>query len=349
MEVDKLKEPTISVAMAVYNAGEYLGPAVESILGQEFGDFEFLVVDDASQDGSGEILAQYARQDARLRLRHNKQNLGLTQCLESLMDEVRGIYLARMDADDISLPGRFQAQVDRFKRDPELGVLGTWARRVHKDGTPIEEVRYPDSHAWITQRLEIANVFHHGSMMFRYSCLKTLGRPIWRLRYGQDYDLYLRLLDSTKFGFVEGIYYVARCHEANLISTIPLAMRAKISEMIRQLRRLRKSGLPEYDWRSHEIKILSSEPDLHDFEQGRQLRDYSRALLELKRGNVEAARELLTRSIKTPYLRTKSLFFLVLCRLPTFLRMFMLMIIQKVRLLRYPEDRYIRQCTNKPS
>lgn len=343
-----MKEPAISVLMGVHNAGEYLGPAVESILGQEFGDFEFLVVDDASTDGSGEILEHYARQDARLRLRHHKENLGLTQCLESLMDEVRGIYLARMDADDLSLPGRFQAQVERFRRDPELGVLGTWVRRVHEDGTPMEEVRYPDSHEWITRRLETANCFQHGSMMFRCSCLQSLGRPMWRFRYAQDYDLYLRLLDSARFGFVEEVCYVARWHEAAIASTLDLAVRAKNIEMMHQLRVLRQSGLPEFDWRSREIDILSSEPGLHDLEQGRQLRQYSRALLELQRGNVEAARTLLAGSIQNPGLRTKSLFFLLSCRLPSFLRRLMMMALQKLRRLRYPEDRFIRQCTGKP-
>jgi glycosyltransferase involved in cell wall biosynthesis len=349
MEVDKVKEPCISVLMAVHNGGDYLRPAVESILGQEFDDFEFLVVDDASTDKSGEILEHYARQDARLRLRHHEKNLGLTQCLESLMDEVRGIYVARMDADDISLPGRFQAQVERFSRDPELGVLGTWVRRVLEDGAPIEEVRYPDSHEWIARRLEIANCFQHGSMMFRHSCLQSLGRPLWRFRYAQDYDLYLRLLDSTRFGFVEEIYYVGRLHEANIATTLSSAVRKKNTEMKHQLRRLRKAGLPEYDWRSREIEILASEPDLRNFEQGRQLRDYSRALLELQRGNVEAARELLTISMKTPCLRTKSLSYLLVCRQPTFLRRLMLMALQTLRRIRYPEERYIRRCHARSS
>ncbi len=335
--------------MAVHNAGEYLGPAVESILGQEFGDFEFLVVDDASTDGSGEVLEHYVRGDSRLKLRRDKANQGLTQCLESLMDKVRGVYVARMDADDISLPERFQAQVDRFRRDSALGVLGTWVRRVHEDGTPMEEVQYPDSHEWITQRLETVNCFQHGSMMFRHSCLQALGSPIWRFRYAQDYDLYLRLLDCTRFGFVEGIYYVARWHESTIASTLSSEVRAKNIEMMHQLRRLRKSGLPEYDWRSREREILSSKPDLHDLEQGRQLRDYSRALLELQRGHVEAAHELLTRSKKNPGLRTKSLFYLLLCRLPTVFRRFMLMALQKLRRIRYPEERFIRQCTSKSS
>jgi glycosyltransferase involved in cell wall biosynthesis len=326
--------------MAVYNGGEYLGPAVESILGQEFGDFEFLVVDDACTDNSGEILEDFARLDKRLLVRHNKENLGLTRCLESLMDDIRGVYVARMDADDLSLPGRFKAQVDRFRRDPTLGVLGTWVRRLHEDGTPVVETGYPDRHEWITRRLETANCYQHGSMMFRLTCLQTLSRPIWRFRYCQDYDLYLRLLDSARFGFVERIHYEAHWHEATIASTLAPGVRAKIVEMMQQLRALRKSGLPEYDWRSREREILSSEPEMHNFEQARQLQDYSRAFLELQRGKVEAARELLTSSIKNPNLRTMSLFYLLLCRLPAFLRRLMLMALQTLRRLRYPDDRF---------
>lgn len=341
-----LQKPTISVLMSVHNAGEYLGPAVESILGQGFGDFEFLVVDDASTDGSGEILEHYARQDPRLRLRHNKENLGLTQCLESMMDEVRGIYVARMDADDLSLPGRFQAQVERFRRDPDLGVLGTWVRRVHEDGTPMEEVRYPDSHEWITHRLETANCYQHGSMLFRHACLQALGRPMWRFRYAQDYDLYLRLLDKTRFGFVEEVCYVARWHEASIASTLDLSVRAKYIGLMRQLRRLRKYGLPEDDWQVRENEILSLVPDLHNLAQARQLRDYSKALLELQRDNVAATRELLTRCLRSPKLKAKSLFLLSISHLPSFLRRFMLKTLQISGLMRDPEGRYIHRLKN---
>jgi glycosyltransferase involved in cell wall biosynthesis len=338
-----LKEPTISVLMAVHNGGKFLEPAVESILGQEFGDFEFLVVDDASTDGSGEILEHYARQDVRLRVRHNERNLGLTQCLESLMDEVRGIYVARMDADDISLPGRFQAQVDRFSRDPGLGVLGTWVRHVHEDGTPIEEVRYPDSQEWITRRLETANCFQHGSMMFKHTCLQALRQPIWRFRYCQDYDLYLRLLDFTKFGFVEEIHYISRLHEASIASTLALEVRVKNIAMLRQLRVLRRSGLPEFDWRARERAILSSESDLQDFEQGRQLGDYSKALLELRRGNVALTRRLLTITMASPGLRAKSLFFFFLSYLPAVPCNFVLKAISRLMQIRHPERRFLRQ------
>lgn len=335
--------------MAVHNGGKYLGPAVESILGQRFGHFEFLVVDDASTDNSGEILEDFARLDKRLRVRHNKQNLGLTQCLESLMDDIRGVFVARMDADDLSLPNRFQAQFDRFRRDPALGVLGTWVRRLHEDGTPMVEIRYPDRHEWITRRLETANCYQHGSMMFRLTCLQALERPTWRFRYAQDYDLYLRLLASAGFGFVEGIHYEGRWHEATIASTLALGMRAKYVEMMQQLRRLRQSGLPEYDWRSREREILSSEPEVHNSEQARQLQDYSKALLELQRGQVEAARALLTRSRQNPSLGTKSFFYLILSHLPTVLRRLILLAIQGLRRILNPEERYIRRCRVKSS
>src|SRR5690349_3095432 len=104
------EQPTVSVLMTVYNGQRYLSAAVESVLEQTYTNFEFVIIDDGSNDSSPAILERYAKQDCRIRIL-TRSNKGLTKSLNEGLQHVRGRYLARMDADDISLPNRFEKQV----------------------------------------------------------------------------------------------------------------------------------------------------------------------------------------------------------------------------------------------
>ena len=104
--------------MSVFNGASYLGEAIDSILDQSFKDFEFIVIDDGSQDNTWEVLSDYAGKDSRLVLHRNKNNLGLTKSLNKGLNLARGEYIARMDADDISLSGRLEAQVNFLDTHP---------------------------------------------------------------------------------------------------------------------------------------------------------------------------------------------------------------------------------------
>src|SRR3990172_2066353 len=111
----------MTVLMPVYNGEPYLASAVESILGQSFADFEFLIIDDGSTDRSCEIVRGYA--DPRIRLLRNSSNRGVIATLNRGLEEAHGEYLARMDADDISLPDRLAQPGAVLDAHPEVGVL----------------------------------------------------------------------------------------------------------------------------------------------------------------------------------------------------------------------------------
>lgn len=100
------KSPTVSVLMSVYNGGAYLPPCIDSILGQTFKDFEFIIIDDGSKDDSPAVLKEYADRDSRIRL-VVRANKGLTKTLNEAYKLSRGKYLARMDCDDVAVPTRF--------------------------------------------------------------------------------------------------------------------------------------------------------------------------------------------------------------------------------------------------
>jgi glycosyltransferase involved in cell wall biosynthesis len=117
--------PKISVVMPVYNGKEYLALAVESILRQTFADFEFIIINDGSTDNSADIAASY--EDPRIKLLHNDKNLGLIPSFNRGLENSRGEYIARMDADDIAFPDRFKKQVAFLDDHPDIALCGSWA------------------------------------------------------------------------------------------------------------------------------------------------------------------------------------------------------------------------------
>src|SRR5438270_6765111 len=118
-------QPLLSVVMPVHNALPHLDAAVRSILGQSCGDFEFVILDDASTDGSAERLRDWARQDRRIRLIESERNLGPVGSSGLVVEQARSPIIARMDADDTCAPDRLQRELDVFQQHPEAGLVGT--------------------------------------------------------------------------------------------------------------------------------------------------------------------------------------------------------------------------------
>src|SRR2546423_6687976 len=124
--------PRVSVLMPVYDVAKYLREAIDSILGQTFTDFEFIIIDDASTDRSAEIINSY--NDPRIRFIQNEKNVGLIATLNRGLDLAYGEYLARMDQDDVSLPERLAKQVAFMETASDVAASGTWARDIDDKG-----------------------------------------------------------------------------------------------------------------------------------------------------------------------------------------------------------------------
>ena len=116
--------PSLSVVMPLYNNAEHFSTALESILGQSFGDFECIIIDDASRDDSPALLRSYARKDKRVRAVFLEKNIGLTRVCQIGLEQARAPLVARMDSDDLSLPERFERQIDFMKEHPDIGMVG---------------------------------------------------------------------------------------------------------------------------------------------------------------------------------------------------------------------------------
>ena len=188
--------PRISVVMPVYNAAAVVGEAVESILNQTFGDFEFIIVDDGSADDSGRILREYARRDDRIKL-YTQENGGLIPSLNRCCRIAQGRYIARMDADDISLPTRFEKQFRFLEAHAEIGVLGTWIQDIDEHGTPRTAWPVPTDPAVIRWFLMFGNCIAHASVMMRREVLERAGYYRADALHVEDYDLWIRVSEFT--------------------------------------------------------------------------------------------------------------------------------------------------------
>lgn len=183
--------------MSAHDARPYLAEAVASILRQSLADFEFLVIDDASTDGSGDDLA--ALTDPRVRLVRNAENLGLTRSLNDGLTLARGRYVARMDADDIAAPQRLERQVAFLEANPGVGIVGSARTIIDESGNFVAHAPAAETDLRIRWKCLLGNPFAHPAVMLRR---EVLGAHALRydetFRTAQDYDLWSRLLAVTR-------------------------------------------------------------------------------------------------------------------------------------------------------
>lgn len=186
--------PRVSVLMAVFNGGRFLAESVESILAQSFADFEFVIVDDASTDGSVAVLESYASRDPRIRLFCNPQNSGQTACLNQGLGECRADRVARQDADDLSHPRRLAAQWQAVENNPSLILIGVNGWIIGETGRFAGMIHVPVEDAGIRWSLPFRNPFIHTGVLFRR--LHPDGSPVRydpEFRICQDWELWSRL------------------------------------------------------------------------------------------------------------------------------------------------------------
>jgi glycosyltransferase involved in cell wall biosynthesis len=184
----------VSVIMGVYNGEATVVRAVRSIQDQTYPDWDLVIVDDGSTDHTGAVLQELARHDERLTILTYRSNHGLASSLNLALTYARGPWIARMDADDVSMPQRLEQQVNFMKSHPEVDVLGSNALVL--EGSSSQEGKLfrtlQETHAGIMSEIHAQSPFIHPTIIARQRFFSTLGGYNEKLLRSQDYDLFLR-------------------------------------------------------------------------------------------------------------------------------------------------------------
>ncbi len=208
--------PLVTILMPVCDGEQFLHEAIDSILAQTFADFEFLILDDASADSSRSIVLGY--DDPRIRLLANDCNLGVTRTLNLGIRQARGRYLARMDADDISMPERLERQVAHLDANPDCAVVTTFAQIIDTHSMPQGEARVDLSPEELDRVLQRGNRLVHGAVMMRADVVRRVGAYDESMKRAQDYDLWLRISDEHAIHTLPELLYSWRQHDQGISS-----------------------------------------------------------------------------------------------------------------------------------
>jgi len=186
--------------MSVYNGMPYLKDAVQSILNQSYKDFEFIIIDDASTDSTWKFLK--SEKDKRIRLIKNKKNLGLAASLNIGLKIAKGDYIARMDADDISLPERLDTQLRFMEKRPDIDVCGAWIKKINSSNKVFGKYESPVSNSGIKKLLIWAPAIVHPTLFAKSSFFKKLNYYNPNFDYAEEYELLMRARNKFKMANV---------------------------------------------------------------------------------------------------------------------------------------------------
>jgi len=270
--------PQISVIMPVYNCQDYLALAVQSILSQTVGDFEFLIIDDGSTDHSPKLLQDFARRDRRIKL-ISRPNTGIVGALNDGLHAARAPLIARMDGDDISLPDRFEKQLAYMNEHPDCVLVGSRVLLIDSDGDPIREWIAEFTHDEIDQ----AHLTHgwpviHPTVMMRADAVRAIGGYRDEYQWQEDLDLFLRLAEVGKLANLPDTLLKYRKHAGSVCH-----------QKWREQRRIRKALYED----TYRRRKLDGEPmPLGPVEEGSQWQQYlTWAWWALMAGNIQTARK----------------------------------------------------------
>jgi glycosyltransferase involved in cell wall biosynthesis len=235
------QRPQISVVMPVHNALPYLDEAVQSILDQTCSDFEFVIYDDASTDGSSNRLQEWKRRDPRIRLFKGRANLGPAASSNEVVRHSSAPFIARMDADDISMPDRLERQLEMISTSSDIGIVASLSHDIDCEGRKLR----PPS-LWRLTRKSYLNPFAHGSMMFRRDLFDAIGGYRVDCEFWEDVDFVLRASEQSRILILPRPLY---CYRHSASSTRLVSKQVRVENafdlMYRSLARVRQGR--DYD------------------------------------------------------------------------------------------------------
>jgi glycosyltransferase involved in cell wall biosynthesis len=211
-------KPLVTVLLPVYNAEKYLPEAIESILNQTFQDFELLIINDGSTDGSLRIIKSYT--NLQIRVLNLEQNVGLVKALNIGLSEIHSEYIIRADADDICLPNRIERQVAFMQQNPLVGACGSWFDNMDNAGVKKGGARYKPLDETIRLKHLYQIQISHGTAILRTSVLKNNSISYSsNFDHAEDYDIFDRMGMVSELSNIQEVLYLVRLHQTNVSKT----------------------------------------------------------------------------------------------------------------------------------
>lgn len=207
-----MSSPLVSIIMSVHNGSSFLHEAIDSMLSQTFQNFEFIIIDDGSTDSTFSLVDGYRNLDDRILVIRFEKNQGLSTCLNVGIELARGKYIARMDADDISLPHRLERQVSFLESHPEIDVLGSCFTIIDETGKRIKDYVFPKDPGIILWNFIFYNPIAHSSAIMRSATIKELGGYDQRLLRSQDYEMWWHVSLNGRIANLQEICLLLRQH-----------------------------------------------------------------------------------------------------------------------------------------
>jgi glycosyltransferase involved in cell wall biosynthesis len=240
-----MRSPLVSIVMPVYNAQTFLGEAIESVLAQTFGDFEFVIVDDGSTDHSLALIEHYAANDGRIRW-FSRPNTGIVGSLNDGIQAARGELLARMDADDWSLPKRLETQVQFMQEHRDCVVVGTSLLVTDPIGAPIYIDHAETDPVKIGRDLlEFSGLgIGHPTVVMRRDAVIQVGGYRSEYQWSEDRDLWFRLEDVGRLANVSDVLYKYRYHLGSICHQRHLQQHQLKIRLVKETCRRRGIPLP---------------------------------------------------------------------------------------------------------
>ncbi len=243
------KTPLLSVVMSVYNGAEQISTTIDSILNQTFSDFEFLIVDDGSDDGTEHVLQHYKKSDSRIKT-FTQSNKGITEALISGCMHAEGHYIARQDVGDNSINTRLEDQISLLESNPKYNIVSTFANIYSKERDFLYTANIEESQLQTALTSSNHNSLfgpaHHGSVMFRKSDYDLAGGYRKQFYFAQDLDLWSRLITKGSHGVIERPLYHGFLYPESLTGINAGAQR-ELKQIIAQMNKRRVDGESELD------------------------------------------------------------------------------------------------------
>lgn len=269
--------PLISAILPVYNGEDHLKECIDSVLNQTFTNFEFIIVDDASTDSTPQILAKYSNKDERIKIITNPVNQKQTISANTACKNAGGRYLARMDADDVALPTRFEKQCEFLGANQEIGMVGSWTDTISETGKIIGQWRTAYEPGMLNWNLLFGTSFAHSSVMMRKNIVEQAG--LYQSPEAEDYDLWSRISRIAKVANLPEVLQQKRVWSGQLALKVPTETRDCVLQIMQKnINHLLNSSNLDLDMIRNIRKVSDRTPIIQD---SQLISDIRKILLQL--------------------------------------------------------------------